>query len=185
MKRIDTFMHEIRKHSCVRLEHTATSLAQLQGGLPNQLLADACIVEKTLFYSWKTSCLMNLEKKKYCIYLYEFLQLWDDSDDLEVVRRALDIPVSSWPMWHPARRHLRNWSSDTRKRYLPYHPVVRFRSPKPDFGDYPILGYARRYEDPLKKDLSAAEVLAILSTIMVDRASQGRLKGLRFGISKR
>jgi hypothetical protein len=39
--------------------------------------------------------------------------------------------------------------------------------------------------DRLKKDLSAGEILALLSNIMIERASQGRLKGLRFGMSKR
>jgi hypothetical protein len=39
--------------------------------------------------------------------------------------------------------------------------------------------------DTFKNDLSAGEILAVLSTVMIDRASQGRLKGLRFGISKR
>ncbi|XP_069694102.1 uncharacterized protein [Periplaneta americana] len=120
----------------------------------------------------------------------EVLQLYEvppleEPENSVIARRGAELSGSSWPAWHPARRHLRTWSGDTRKRYLPYHPVVRFRSPKPDFMDYPILSYSRRYEDRLKKNLSAGEILALLSTIMVDRASQGRLKGLRFGISKR
>jgi sorbitol-specific phosphotransferase system component IIA len=39
--------------------------------------------------------------------------------------------------------------------------------------------------DELKDELSAGEILALLSAVMIDRASQGRLKVLRFGISKR
>jgi len=36
----------------------------------------------------------------------------------------------------------------------------------------------------LKNKLHAGEILALLSNIMIERASQGRLKGLRFGMSK-
>jgi hypothetical protein len=36
----------------------------------------------------------------------------------------------------------------------------------------------------LKNELHAGEILALLSNIMIERASQGRLKGLRFGMSK-
>lgn len=39
--------------------------------------------------------------------------------------------------------------------------------------------------DKLQNGLSAGEILALLSTIMTERVSQGRLEGLRFGISKR
>jgi len=36
----------------------------------------------------------------------------------------------------------------------------------------------------LKNELHVGEILALLSNIMIERASQGRLKGLRFGMSK-
>jgi hypothetical protein len=36
----------------------------------------------------------------------------------------------------------------------------------------------------LKNELHAGEILALLSNIMIERAAQGRLKGLRFGMSK-
>jgi hypothetical protein len=36
----------------------------------------------------------------------------------------------------------------------------------------------------LKNELNAGEILALLSNILFERASQGRLKGLRFGMSK-
>ncbi|KDR23476.1 uncharacterized protein LOC110836496 [Zootermopsis nevadensis] len=98
--------------------------------------------------------------------------LWEESDNFMAVKRSTEPFISM------------HWSGDSRKSYMPYHPVVRFRSPKPQF-DHPSLTYTRRFEDRLKKNLSAGEILALLSTIMVDRASKGRLKGLRFGISKR
>ncbi|PNF19217.1 hypothetical protein B7P43_G08958, partial [Cryptotermes secundus] len=99
---------------------------------------------------------------------------WKDFDNVELARR------STRPAWH----QIRTLYGDNHKRYLPYHPVVRFRTPRPEH-EFPVLNYARRFEDRFKKGLSAGEILALLSTVMIDRASQGRLKGLRFGISKR
>jgi hypothetical protein len=36
----------------------------------------------------------------------------------------------------------------------------------------------------LKNELNVEEILALLTNILIERASQGRLKGLRFGMSK-
>jgi len=37
----------------------------------------------------------------------------------------------------------------------------------------------------MKNELHVGEIVALLSNIMIERASQGRLTGLRFGMSKR
>jgi len=62
-------------------------------------------------------------------------------DNALVVRRSVESFITSRPKWHPARTS----SSVSDKRYLPYHPVVRFRSPKPYY-EYPTMKYPRRFE---------------------------------------
>jgi hypothetical protein len=49
---------------------------------------------------------------------------------------------------------------------------------------FPIF-FSNFVPERLKNELHAGEILALLSNIMTERAFQGRLKGLRFGMSKR
>jgi len=62
-------------------------------------------------------------------------------DNAVVVRRSVESFMTSRPKWYPAR----TTSSVSDKRYLPYHPVVRFRSPKLDY-EYRTPKYPRRFE---------------------------------------
>lgn len=62
-------------------------------------------------------------------------------DNALVVRRSVESFMTPRPKWHPARTS----SSVSDKRYVPYHPVVRFRSPKLDY-ECPTLKYPRRFE---------------------------------------
>jgi hypothetical protein len=62
-------------------------------------------------------------------------------DNALVLRRSVESFMTSRPKWHPALTS----SSVSDERYLPYHPVVRFRSPKLDY-EYSTLKYPRRFE---------------------------------------
>jgi hypothetical protein len=58
-----------------------------------------------------------------------------------VVRRSAESFMTSRPKWHPARTS----SSASDKRNPPYHPVVRFRSPKLNI-EYPTRKSSTRFE---------------------------------------
>jgi hypothetical protein len=62
-------------------------------------------------------------------------------DNVLLIRRSADSFRTTRPAW----QQVRSWYVDNQKRYLPYHPVVRFRRPRIEYV-YPVLNYARRFE---------------------------------------